>query len=72
MCLAVPLKLVSVQGRAGVGERDGVRLPVALDLVPEAVLGDFVLVHAGYAIARVDAEAAAATMELLRELTEEA
>ena len=50
MCLAVPMKLVERAEELGVVELDGVRREVSLLLQPEARLGDFVLVHAGYAI----------------------
>jgi hydrogenase expression/formation protein HypC len=44
---------------------------VRLDLLPEAVLGDYVLIHAGLAIARVDARHAEETLALLRSLADE-
>jgi hydrogenase expression/formation protein HypC len=49
-------------------ERDGVRQTVSLLLLPEAAAGDWVLVHAGYAIARVDAQEAAETLAWLHEM----
>jgi len=56
---------------AGAAELDGVRREVSLMLVPEARTGDWVLVHAGYAIGIVDQEEAQRTLELLRELASE-
>ncbi len=52
-------------------EVDGVTRQVRLDLLPEAVLGDYVLIHAGLAIARVDAEHAEETLSLIRTLVDE-
>lgn len=68
MCLAVPMKLVERTEDLGVVELDGVRREVSLQLQPEVRLGDFVLVHAGYAIGVVDAAEAAETLSLLREM----
>ena len=65
MCLAVPMKLVSVEGSEGRADVGGVRRTVMLDLVPEAQVGDFVIVHAGYAIQTMDEESAAETIALL-------
>jgi hydrogenase expression/formation protein HypC len=71
MCLAIPMRLVEIDGTAGVAEVDGVTRQVRLDLLPEVVLGDYVLIHAGLAIARVDPEHAQETLTLLRSLVDE-
>ncbi|HEY9074729.1 MAG TPA: HypC/HybG/HupF family hydrogenase formation chaperone [Desulfobaccales bacterium] len=71
MCLAIPMRLVEIEGTAGVAEVDGVTRQVRLDLLPEVVLGDYVLIHAGLAIARVDPEHAQETLSLLRSLADE-
>jgi hydrogenase expression/formation protein HypC len=65
MCLAIPAKLESLEGDRGVAALDGNRTDVILSLVPEAVVGDWVLVHAGYAITVLDAAAAKETYDLL-------
>jgi hydrogenase expression/formation protein HypC len=67
MCLAVPMKLVEAEGTRGIVSVDGVRREVRLDLV-EAHVGDWVLVHAGYAIQVEDEASAAETLALLRQL----
>lgn len=72
MCLAIPMRLIEIDGNAAVAEVDGVTRQVRLDLLPEAVLGDYVLIHAGLAIARVDEENAQETLALLRNLADEA
>ena len=51
----------------GVVELDGVRRTVSMMLLPDAEVGEHVLIHAGYAIGSVDADEAAQTLELLRE-----
>lgn len=67
MCLAVPMKLVSREELKGVVELSGVRRDVSLMLLPEAQVGSYVLVHAGYAIAQVDEREAEETLQLLRD-----
>jgi hydrogenase expression/formation protein HypC len=67
MCLAIPMVLVERNEFEGVAEIDGVQRRISVMYVPEADVGDFVLVHAGYAIGQVDAEEAARTLDLLRE-----
>ena len=70
MCLAVPLKLVSVSGKEGVGEFDGVRRKVRLDFVPKAAEGDYVIVHAGFAIEMMEAAQAEESRQAFREVTD--
>jgi len=69
MCLAVPGKIVETQtvrnNRLGLVQFGGTRRPVFLDLVPEANVGDYVLVHVGFAISKVDEDEAKRTYELL-------
>ena len=71
MCLAIPMQIVEIKGPVAVAEVDGVRREARLDLLPEAVVGDYVLIHAGLAIAVVDAAAAEETLDLLRKLADE-
>jgi len=71
MCLAVPMRIIEIDGFKAVAEVDGVRREARLDLLPEVALGDYVLVHAGLAIAVVDPEAAEETLTVLRQLTYE-
>ncbi len=72
MCLAVPMKLIERREALGVAELDGVRREVSLMLQPEVEVGDFVLVHAGYAIGVVDETEAKATLDLLRQVADSA
>ena len=69
MCLAIPGKVVSI-GDNRMAEIDilGVSRTVSLDLVPDAVIGDHVLVHAGYAIQIVDEQYAKETLDLMLEM----
>ena len=53
MCLAVPLKLIEVNGKDAVGEALGMRRPIRVDFIPDPQIGDYVMVHAGFAIERL-------------------
>ncbi|MHB9095098.1 MAG: HypC/HybG/HupF family hydrogenase formation chaperone [Eubacteriales bacterium] len=68
MCLAVPAKIVSVDDNIAEVEIAGVVRKIGLDLVPEAKLHDYVLVHAGFAIQVIDEEEALKTLELFKEI----
>jgi hydrogenase expression/formation protein HypC len=73
MCLAVPGRVVSVSGedpvlRMGRIDFGGVEKQVSLAFVPEAREGDYVLVHVGFAISRVDEEEAQKVFEYLKEI----
>jgi hydrogenase expression/formation protein HypC len=70
MCLAIPMVLVERNEYEGVAEVDGVRRKISVMFEPDVEVGDYVLVHAGYAIGTVDADEAAKTLELLREYSD--
>ena len=67
MCIAVPGKILSIDGVAGVVNMSGVEVNVGLQLVPEAKVGDYVLLHAGFAIQVIEEDEALETAELLAE-----
>lgn len=69
MCLAIPARVTSIEEhRMASVDIMGVARKVSLDLVPEAVEGDFVLVHAGFALQVIDEETANDTLELLKQI----
>ena len=69
MCLAIPAKVTAIEANHMASiDIMGVTRKVSLDLVPEAVVGDHVLVHAGFALQVVDEEFANETLELLKSL----
>jgi hydrogenase expression/formation protein HypC len=68
MCLAVPVKIVAIDGDAAETEIAGVRRRVSIALTPEAKLGDYVLLHTGYAIGVIDEAEAEETLKLLEEI----
>ena len=72
MCLAIPGKILEIQEqnqmRAARVQFGGIVRQVSLDFVPEAGLGDYVMVHVGFAISRVDVSEAERTYKLLEEM----
>lgn len=70
MCLAIPLKLVEVNGNEGVAERDGISRKVRLDCVKDPQVGDYIICHAGFAIEKMKAEQAEANMAAAAEVEE--
>ncbi len=68
MCLGIPMLIVERSGNDAVVESGGVRKGVRLDLIDTAAIGDYVLVHAGYAIEKLDTEEALETLELIRQV----
>ncbi len=72
MCLAIPGKILDVveqdELRTGRVQFGGIVRQVALGFVPEAHVGDYVMVHVGFAISRVDADEAERTYQLLQEM----
>ena len=68
MCLAIPAKLIKIHEEMGTVDMDGAQRDVSLLLVQDAQLGDYLIVHAGFAIHRVDEAEALASLELLREM----
>jgi hydrogenase expression/formation protein HypC len=70
MCLAVPGKIVEVQDLLATVDVSGVTRKISLMLLPEAKVGQFVLIHAGFAIQEIDEEEVRKTLELFKELEE--
>jgi hydrogenase expression/formation protein HypC len=72
MCLAIPALIKSIKGQQAVADIEGVTRDISIQLTPEVKVGDYVLLHTGYAINIIDAVEAEETLELLRELGEAA
>ncbi len=70
MCLAVPMKLEKKDGDRGMAELGGVKRNISLLLVPEADIGDYVIVHAGCAIEVLNEKEAFKTIALFQEIAE--
>jgi hydrogenase expression/formation protein HypC len=71
MCLAVPMKLIEREGERGTVEVGGARSRIVLSLLPEAKTGDWLIVHAGYALQVLDEQEAECTLDLLRQIGED-
>jgi len=67
MCLAIPSKITKIENNMAVIDVDGVRRQTSLLLVEDAQVGDYVIVHAGFAISKIDEQAALETLALLKE-----
>ena len=72
MCLAIPLRLISVDGTDAVGEVGGIQREVSIMMTPDVKVGDYVIVHAGFAIQVLDQKEAEENLELLRQIGEAA
>jgi hydrogenase expression/formation protein HypC len=68
MCLAIPALIKSIEGKEAEVEIGGITRRISLWLTPEAKVGDYVLLHTGYAINILDQEEAEETLELLGEI----
>lgn len=70
MCVAYPLKVIELNNKTAIGEMGGVKISFATDFCPNIKAGDFVLVHAGYAIEILDEKEANENIQLFNELKE--
>jgi hydrogenase expression/formation protein HypC len=70
MCLAIPALIKSINGEQAVADIEGVTRDISIQLTPGAKVGDYVLLHTGYAISIIDAAEAEETLKLLMELSE--
>ena len=68
MCLAVPLKIVEINGRETVAESMGMKRKIRVDFIDNPRVGEYVIVHAGFAIERLPEEQALADLETWEEL----
>lgn len=70
MCLAVPMKVISLKDGTGIAEMSGVKKEISFMMLPEAQIGDYVIVHAGFAIQKLNEEEAQKTLALFKEMVE--
>ena len=68
MCLAIPARIIEIEGDKAVADAMGTKWKIRTTLTPEIGLGDIVLVHAGYAITKIDEEEARKTWEIFEEI----
>ena len=67
MCLAVPLKIISIDGKTAVGEASGLTQKLRVDFIPGLKVGEYVMVHAGFAIQRMPEEQARENLDCIQE-----
>ena len=67
MCLAVPMQVKTIENEMAVCEIDGVKREASLMMLDGVQVGDYVLIHAGFAIERIDEDEAQLTLQALRE-----
>jgi hydrogenase expression/formation protein HypC len=73
MCLAIPMRVISIDGDTVVVEIDGVRREASLMIIGDEIrVGDYVVVHAGFVISRLDEKEAHITLDLMKEMKPEA
>jgi hydrogenase expression/formation protein HypC len=68
MCLSIPARVVQIDENMAKVDVGGMLREISIELCPDVVLGEYVLIHAGFAIQKVDGEEARQTLDLLREL----
>lgn len=69
MCLGVPMKVIEIRGNNAIAESFGVRTEISIYLVKDELkVGDWVMVHTGYAIGVLEKEDALETLKLIREM----
>ena len=67
MCLAIPLRIIELSGVDGVGEAGGLRRAIRLDFINQPKVGDYVMVHAGFAFEKLDEVQALANLRAIQE-----
>ena len=70
MCLSVPGKIVKIKKNLARVDVGGMLRDISLDLCPEVSIGEYVLIHAGFAIQKVDEKEAEETLDLLKKMAE--
>jgi len=69
MCLGVPVKIIQKKGKEGIAEFKGVKRRISLELLDKVKVGDFVILHAGFAIQKLERKEALGTLKLFEELS---
>lgn len=69
MCLGIPVRIIEKEGKEGMGEFKGVKRNISFALLDNARVGEYVILHAGFAIQKLDPKEAEKTLEIFEELT---
>ena len=67
MCLAIPMKVVEIEGNKGIVEYTGIKREVGLELLEDVKVDDWIIIHTGFAISKLNEEEAQETLSLLKE-----
>jgi hydrogenase expression/formation protein HypC len=70
MCLAVPLKIKEINGKDAIAEIEGVTRKIRIDFVDDLKVDDYVIVHAGFAIEKLDEKQALENLRLIKEVAD--
>ena len=68
MCLAIPMKIKIIEGGFAIAEIAGLAKRINIEMLPSVRIGDYVIVHAGFAIQRIDRTAAEQTLKIINEI----
>ena len=71
MCLAIPGKIISLEDQTALADFDGSQKKIVIALLPQVQVGDYVIVHAGYAIEKISKEAAHESLQLWRNMIDD-
>jgi len=71
MCLGVPAKIVRIEGKEAIAEVGGIQKTVSIELLDKVREGDYVIIHAGFAISKLDEEEADTMLNILAHIPEE-
>ncbi len=70
MCLAIPLKITEINGNTATGEAMGMSREIRVDFIPQPKIGDYVIVHAGFAIERLPEQQAMEDLEAWEDVSD--
>lgn len=70
MCLAIPMKVININGNEAVAEVGGAEYRANLTILPDIKIGEYIIVHAGFAIERLDEESALETLQIWQDVAE--
>ncbi len=68
MCLAIPMKILNIDGDFAIVESAGLKKKINIQLLKQARVGDYVIVHAGFAIQKLDIKEAQQTLDILKQI----
>ena len=70
MCLSIPAEIINIDGKKATASVGGTKVQIRLDLMKKVKVGDFVLLHSGYAIEKLDPAEAKETLDLIKQMME--